>query len=66
MLTRSTTNQFTHTVRRQLDDELTLGRQHRKDPSVDLESAGSEAFATAVNDAPIGLESGRDRAKRLR
>jgi hypothetical protein len=66
MLTRSITNKCIHTVRRQLDDKLPLGRNHRKDLSVDFESAGSEAFATAVIDAPIGFESGHDRIKRIR
>lgn len=66
MLTRSIANEFVHTVRRQLDDEFPLGRNHRKNLSVDLESAGSEALATAVNDAPIACEYGRDRIKRVR
>ncbi|MDB6085724.1 MAG: hypothetical protein JWN43_3605 [Gammaproteobacteria bacterium] len=63
MLTRTIANEFIHTVRRQLDDELALGRNHRKNLSVDFKSAGSEAFATTVNDAPIACESGHDRAK---
>ena len=66
MLTRSIANKFVHTARRQLDDELPLGRDHRKNLSVDFESAGSEAFATAVNDAPIACECGHDRTKRVR
>ena len=66
MLTRSIADEFVHTVRRQLGDELPLGRNHRKNPSVDLESSGSEAFAAAVNDAPVACESGHDRTKRIR
>jgi hypothetical protein len=66
MLTRSIANKFIHTVRWQLDDELPLGRNHRKNLSLDFESAGSEAFATAVNDAPIACESSHDRTKRIR
>jgi hypothetical protein len=65
MLTCSISNEFIHTVRRQLDDELPLGRNHRKNFSVDFESAGTEAFATTVNDALIACESGHDRAKRI-
>jgi hypothetical protein len=66
MPTRSIANEFINTVRRQLDDELPLGRNNRKNPSVNFKSAGPEAFATTVNDAPIACESGHDRAKRIR